>query len=547
MNTLILGTSTFNYNDRGENTKIILPNGVTESRDTDLLGRTTKLDISNATSQLHEIKKTYTASGNISASSYGLATDNSKIDETYSHDKMNRTRDISSTFIGANSQNAYNDAGQLTKFNGSTVTLDNVGKPLSVGNVDIGYDSLGNRISETLTPSNLTKTTLNWDSSGLLDQVIQPASTITLDYGYTSDGLIDTRNKNNASENQEFIWDSNPENALMLNDGEYEYIYGVNRVPIAQIDTDTDEVTYLHTDTNGSVIASTNTNGTLAGVTNYNAYGKRLGSDLSSFGFAGEWTDGDTGYIFLRARWYDPNTGHFLSKDPIAQVTGEPYGYVGGNPLTRIDPSGLFFKQIGNFIKDTANNVVDFGKETVQAARDGDYMKVAANVGTALAVAGTVAAVGAFVIGTGGVGAGALVAAANIATVGSTALGVVTASESCSREGFSKNCQWGIINTATGAIPLMGGKIGKIINKESLGHKTIRKVTNENKWNNTRRNIKRTGIRIHEMPNKSLNLMKRRNPTMVAAYLGMNTVGSASLITSMRDIKLSQKEENSCK
>lgn len=43
----------------------------------------------------------------------------------------------------------------------------------------------------------------------------------------------------------------------------------------------------------------------------------------------------------MRARYYDPNTGQFLSRDPAAVITHEPYGYSGGNPLNRVDLSGL--------------------------------------------------------------------------------------------------------------------------------------------------------------------------------------------------------------
>lgn len=51
--------------------------------------------------------------------------------------------------------------------------------------------------------------------------------------------------------------------------------------------------------------------------------------------------DAETGFQYLRARYYDPATGQFLTRDPIEAQTREPYGYVGGNPLNRVDPSGL--------------------------------------------------------------------------------------------------------------------------------------------------------------------------------------------------------------
>ena len=43
-----------------------------------------------------------------------------------------------------------------------------------------------------------------------------------------------------------------------------------------------------------------------------------------------------------RARWYDPNSGRFISEDPIGFGDGpNPYRYAGNNPILFVDPSGL--------------------------------------------------------------------------------------------------------------------------------------------------------------------------------------------------------------
>lgn len=44
----------------------------------------------------------------------------------------------------------------------------------------------------------------------------------------------------------------------------------------------------------------------------------------------------------MRARYYDPSTGQFISTDPAVATTREPYGYVYDNPLNLTDPSGLW-------------------------------------------------------------------------------------------------------------------------------------------------------------------------------------------------------------
>ena len=44
----------------------------------------------------------------------------------------------------------------------------------------------------------------------------------------------------------------------------------------------------------------------------------------------------------MRARYYDPVTGEFISRDPAAPSTREPYAYVGDSPQNSSDPSGLY-------------------------------------------------------------------------------------------------------------------------------------------------------------------------------------------------------------
>ena len=51
--------------------------------------------------------------------------------------------------------------------------------------------------------------------------------------------------------------------------------------------------------------------------------------------------DPNTGLIYLRARYYDPTTGQFLSVDPLNALTQQPYSYANDNPINETDPLGL--------------------------------------------------------------------------------------------------------------------------------------------------------------------------------------------------------------
>lgn len=78
----------------------------------------------------------------------------------------------------------------------------------------------------------------------------------------------------------------------------------------------------------------------------YDAFGFVL-SDTSPgyqpFGFAGGLYDPRTGLVRFGARDYDSVAGRWTAKDPILFEAGDPniYGYVGGDPINSIDPSGL--------------------------------------------------------------------------------------------------------------------------------------------------------------------------------------------------------------
>jgi len=101
----------------------------------------------------------------------------------------------------------------------------------------------------------------------------------------------------------------------------------------------------------GSVVGAMRSNGNLEGtVLSYttNAYGEVTGTTGSGgtnldVGFAGASTpDPKGGFTYMRNRWYDPQTGRFLTQDPIGLAGGvNLYSYAGNNPVSFDDPYGL--------------------------------------------------------------------------------------------------------------------------------------------------------------------------------------------------------------
>lgn len=62
---------------------------------------------------------------------------------------------------------------------------------------------------------------------------------------------------------------------------------------------------------------------------------------LCNFRFVGQYADEESGLYYNRFRYYSPETGQYVSSDPIGLLGGfNPYGYV-GIPTAFVDPLGL--------------------------------------------------------------------------------------------------------------------------------------------------------------------------------------------------------------
>jgi RHS repeat-associated protein len=128
---------------------------------------------------------------------------------------------------------------------------------------------------------------------------------------------------------------------VILDDGA-QYIYGAGLV--AQISGA--NTYYYLADGLGSTMKTVDNSGAVVNAYTYDVYGKTAtasGAQANEFQFAGEQTD-PSGLQYLRARYYDTDTGRFMSRDPLASGTSwteQPYGYAAGNPVNSVDPLGL--------------------------------------------------------------------------------------------------------------------------------------------------------------------------------------------------------------
>ncbi|HXB48770.1 MAG TPA: RHS repeat-associated core domain-containing protein, partial [Streptosporangiaceae bacterium] len=71
------------------------------------------------------------------------------------------------------------------------------------------------------------------------------------------------------------------------------------------------------------------------------------GTASTALQFDGQYSDAESGFLYLQARYYDPATGQFLSVDPALALTGTPYQYAGNDPVDLSDPSGQLLLEAG--------------------------------------------------------------------------------------------------------------------------------------------------------------------------------------------------------
>ena len=88
------------------------------------------------------------------------------------------------------------------------------------------------------------------------------------------------------------------------------------------------------------------TNGELAQRIDYDEFGRAIlntNPGFQPFGFAGGLAEATTGLLRFGFRDYDSGSGRWITRDPVGFYGGSTlvYGYVGGDPVNFVDPTGL--------------------------------------------------------------------------------------------------------------------------------------------------------------------------------------------------------------
>jgi RHS repeat-associated protein len=294
------------------------------------------------------------------------------------------------------------------------------------GQTSYSYDKTGDLVQAG-------STTLGYNQTGELTSYGTAAT-----YAYNGDGL--RMSKTVSGTTTDFTWNAAGSTPVLIAAGSTYYIYGPGAQPIEQLTGSTPS--YLLTDQSGSTRLITSTTGAVTGTYTYSAYGavtKHTGTATTALQFDGQYTDAESGLQYLRARYYDPSTGQFLTLDPLVSLTGQPYEFGGDNPVNTLDPSGLSWYNPATWMSEQSWESLGKGAAIVGLGAAGVAVCMASVV-----CAGAVA--GSFGVTTleGGLAfAEATSATASTVVVGSAAVGgsadTVVAYDQCS-EGGGAEC-----------------------------------------------------------------------------------------------------------
>jgi len=345
-------TTNISYNNLGQPIHRELPNGMTTDYGYDTLARLTSVSNHNA------------ALGMALAYTYTLGPAGNRLSETeqnggasrmtaWSYDDAYRLTNETVRVNGnvtATYDYTYDAVGnRLTKTSDnaqtSNYTYNALDQLMSDGTSSYGYDERGNLIS---IDAGANITSYRYDAANRLTRAELPSGTVQL--SYDADGRVVHEVAGATVAN--FLWDeasANGDIVLETNASGAEIasyaLAGDQQLYQAQAG----QSRYAVPDGLGNVRGLANTSGALTDQYQYDAYGatsQHIGTSPNPYQYRGQRFDGATDLYNLRARYYDPTAGRFLSRDTAEINIYDPtelnrYGYARANPVDYSDPSGL--------------------------------------------------------------------------------------------------------------------------------------------------------------------------------------------------------------
>ncbi len=339
--TSIDGYAQFFWNENSQLDQIIYQNGVTTDYTYDVRNRLTQIKTAKNSSDLLNLTYTYDDAGNILQMK---DNPNGQLKEQwdYTYDSLDRLITAS--------------GGPQGDFYSLNYVYDSTGNRIQLNNTVYTY----NEMNELLTQEGDTNYTYTYDECG--NCITKNNGEIVLEYHYDEENRLLSVEENDQITEQ-YIYDGDGKRIKKIDSESVRiYIYsGINVLyeinmtsqmdgvyvygPTGKIAKKVNDITeYYHTDHLGSTRVTTSENGETITEIRYKPFGEQINTTEERYTYNGKELDA-TGLYYYGARYYDPEIGRFLARDPLQGEKEVPqtlnrYVYCLNNPLRYIDPTG---------------------------------------------------------------------------------------------------------------------------------------------------------------------------------------------------------------
>ncbi|MFF3140769.1 DUF6531 domain-containing protein [Streptomyces sp. NPDC057927] len=215
------------------------------------------------------------------------------------------------------------------------------------------YDPLGRRVSKHRAAEDGTqadRVDFSWDDTRLAEQTCQDGRVTTWDYAPGSHRPVaQTQHKTSVVES------------------------GASFLARLAEETDSSYTTRFHavvTDLVGTPAELVSVSGDLVWQRRTSLWGTGLPAPTDEeaavdcpLRFPGQYADPETGLSYNHFRYYDPETGRYVSSDPLGLVPSPDHHAYVRNPLVESDPLGLFTCKVENALKDWQSRRYQFGSD----------------------------------------------------------------------------------------------------------------------------------------------------------------------------------------
>ena len=294
---------------------------------------------------------------------------------TYTYDAVGNRLTKTDSVSGVTTTYTYNNLNQLDFLTDNNVVTDYT------------YDDNGNLISEVTGNNSTVYRWVNDGENRLVGATVSEGGvTRNVGYQYNAQG-VRVGKVVDGVETRYLIDELQPYSQVVeeydaAGNARGSYVYGYDLIGKLQ----GNQASFYHVDGLGSTRLLTNGLGAVTDTYSYDAFGNSIvstGGSNNPYLFAGQQRDAETGLDYLRARYYDPFVGRFVSADAYEGSLNDPlslhdYLYAHANPVVNTDPSGYFTiaemhaaESIRNIL---AGIQIDIGSYLVSATlKGGDY------------------------------------------------------------------------------------------------------------------------------------------------------------------------------